>query len=347
MSASVELSQKGYEIALWNRSEPALAPFRTAKGIQYEGVLGDGFTLPAALCTDISQVLQGAEVILVCLPTLALAGIAQLLGEQEINIPVVLNPGHTGGALEFYHIFKQQGRTPPPIAEFSTLSYVARKSAPNTINITGAANHLWVAKMPGGEKALSAAQELYPVAENIGDVLGTSLTNVNMVLHPPGAVLGASWAEHTGGDFTFYVEGLTDGVGRVLEQLDQERIAVGAAFGHQLPDLFAEMRMIGTIEKETPKSEGLTRAIRSGKANKRIKAPDTLEHRYYQEDLWFGLRPFLAFASLAKVEVPIARSLMHLGQGLLGNFDENRGRTAQKMGIAGMTGPELMDYIKG
>ena len=68
-----------------------------------------------------------------------------------------------------------------------------------------------------------------------------------MVLHCPGAVLGAAWVEAKRGDFTFYVEGMTAGVARVMAKLDAERQAVAAAFGHALHSLVEEMQAIGTV----------------------------------------------------------------------------------------------------
>ena len=67
---------------------------------------------------------------------------------------------------------------------------------------------------------------LYPAAIPEGDVLATSLANVNLVLHTPGAILSAAWVEATGGDFRFYVDAMTPGVVRVIEALDRERRAV-------------------------------------------------------------------------------------------------------------------------
>ena len=43
-------------------------------------------------------------------------------------------------------------------------------------------------------------------------MIACDLCNINMVVHPPGAILGAAWVEATGGDFTFYVQGMTPGV---------------------------------------------------------------------------------------------------------------------------------------
>ncbi len=345
-SAVVELNHRGFETRLWNRSPATLAPFQQAGGIKYTGVFGEGLVKPTLITADLREAIVGVDIILVCLPTLAHANIAESLAKLgENNIPVVLNPGHTGGSLEFVEAFKRHNVTPPPTAEFSTLTYIARKPEPDTVWTTGAAKHLWVAAMPGGESALAGARELFPNAEAAGDVIATGLANVNMILHPPGAILGAAWVESCGGDFTFYVEGLPDGVGRIMEALDAERLAVAKAYGHDVPDLFAEMQSIGTIESDVDRSVGLAAAIRAGGANSKIKAPDSLEHRYYREDLWYGIKPFLVLAEIAQTQVPIAGSLMSLAEALVDASVKTEGRSAATMGIEGLSKAELINLV--
>src|SRR5699024_4255316 len=153
-------------------------------------------------------------------------------------------------------------------------------------------------------------------AYDSGDVLATGLANVNMVLHPPGAILSASWVEARHGDYTFYVEGMTPGVARVMQQLDQERLAVARAFGHQLPILIEEMRALGTVEADAS-GDDYAKAVASGEANRLIRGPDSFEHRYYIEDFNYGLTPFLCLAEIAGVATPIAKSLSHLGELLI------------------------------
>ena len=301
LSAAVELTLNGHSTHLWNRSIAALDPFAAGGEIHYTGAFGTGFVRPGLMSTDLAEVLGSADAILVCLPTLAHRAVAErLLVHGRNEVPVILNPGHTGGALEFCDVFHTKGIEPPPTAEFSTLTYIVRKSDPITVSITGTANRVWVAALPGGERAIELAQTLYPSATRARDVMATGLANVNMVLHPPGAILGASWIESTGGDFTFYVEGLPAGVGRVMEALDAERLAVAAAYDHRLPPLFDEMQAIGTIEAGVNPCDGLAAAVRGGSANAKIKAPDSLAHRYYAEDFNYGLKPFLALPLQAK-----------------------------------------------
>jgi opine dehydrogenase len=347
-SAAVELAGGGHTVTLWSRSASTLEPFSDAGGISHTGVLGSGTLMPELMTDRLDRVLEDADVALVCLPTSAHVSLARALAEIRANsLPVVLNPGHTGGALAFRRVFDDAGLRPPPVAEFSTLTYVARKSAPDTVHTSGVAGRVWVACLPGDEAAVEQARELYPAAERARDVLATSLANVNMILHPPGSIMGASWIESTGGDFTFYVDGLSPGVGRIMERLDAERLAAGREFGLDLPDLFAEMQAIGTIEPDADSEAGLTAAVRSGTANSRIRAPASLRHRYFIEDFFFGLRPFLEFSAVAGVATPVARALMTLAEQLIDPDGEIAGRSARVMGIEGMDRPGLLQLVSG
>jgi opine dehydrogenase len=348
-AATTELIQNGFDVRLWNRSVETLQPFIENNGIKYEGVLGEGTVVPDLISNNLEEVLEAADGILICMPTLAhgrLAGALAALGQS--SLPVVLNPGHTGGAMEFHQTYAAQSVSPPPIAEFSTLTYVARKNSPEKVTITGVAKRVRVAGMAGDIIATDLAMRLYPIAAKCADVIATSLSNVNLVLHPPGCILAAAWVEATSGEFTFYVDGMTDGVGRVMQQLDNERRIVASAYGHELPALDDEMLAIGTIDQDSADLR-LPERIRQGRANRSIKAPNSLQHRYYVEDFWYGLMPFMALADVANVPVPTARSLMTLAAALKSESESEslRGRTAQRMGVQGLGKKEIIDLVRG
>ena len=157
------------------------------------------------------------------------------------------------------------------------------------------------------------------------------------------------WAHHgvqaTRGRYSaFYVAGLTEGVARVMERLDAEA-AVGRGFAIELPSLFDEMQAIGTIESNVDSGVGLAAAIRGGTANRTINAPGGFTHRYYQEDLWYGLGPFLALAEIARVDAPCARSQMQLGATAVGPDAPPGRRSAMEMGIAGLDKDALLAFI--
>lgn len=341
-AAVVELSLAGHEVRWWNRTDATIAPFRKAGGVQYEGVLGEGFSRPATFARSLVEALAGAEIAMVSLPSLAHEAIAHALADAAVSCPVLLNPGHTGGALHVAEVFRARGVAAPALVELSTLTYIARKPAPDTVRVTGAAGRVWAACLPAGENALALTQTLYPAAATARDVIASSLANVNLVLHTPGAILSAAWVEATGGDFLFYVEAMTPGVARSIDALDCERLAVAAAFGHELPSLGREMAAIGSALA----TDDLRAAIAGGEANRTIKAPDSLAHRYYAEDFGYGLVPLLALAKIGGVETPYAAALVEVASVLRGEDVRATGLTAERLGIAGLDRNSLLARVR-
>jgi opine dehydrogenase len=138
---------------------------------------------------------------------------------------------------------------------------------------------------------------------------------------------------------------MTPGVARVMKALDDERRAVAAAFGHELPNLIEEMQRIGTVEVDIEDTQDFAAAIAGGEANSRIKAPESLSHRYYREDFGHGLLPFMAFATIGGVAIPVANSLFKLADVLVGANYRAGGRTAETMGIAGLDRKQLISLV--
>lgn len=320
-AAAVDLTRRGHEVTLWHPRAERLE--QLVDGIVHRGALGEGIAR-VRLARDLAGALDGADVAVACLPAVARPRLVDALARAHATTPLVLDPGGVGGALHVAASLPE----PPPLATLSTLTYVARFAEPDVVNVTGVARRVHGAALPGGERALELAQDIFPQVAPAADVLAADLANVNLVLHPPGAILGAAWVEATGGDFRFYVEGMTPGVVRVLEALDAERLAVAHAYGHELEPLAEEMRAIGTA------AAGATGdAIRGGGANATIRAPGSLAHRYYREDVAYGLAPFCALAGAADVDVPIAESLLRLGLTLTGDTDT---LGAAELGIEGL-----------
>ena len=73
--------------------------------------------------------------------------------------------------MEFHQTYVKQGVTPPPVAEFSTLTYVARKYSPEMVTITGVAKQVRVAGMAAralvSVRADTAAERLWAAEQLI------------------------------------------------------------------------------------------------------------------------------------------------------------------------------------
>ncbi|WP_082753757.1 NAD/NADP octopine/nopaline dehydrogenase family protein [Mycobacterium sp. NAZ190054] len=348
LSAAVELTAAGHGVRLWNRSATTLKPYREAGGVHASGVLGETFTPLPVITTELAEAVDGAEVAVVCLPALAHRALADDLAGLGCRVPLLLNPGHTLGAAHVASRFARLGIERPPIAELSTLTYVARCGDGPEVRITGTARRVRAATLGTDDTALTFATQLWPSCRPEPDVFATGLANVNAVLHPPAAVLAAAWVEATGGQFAYYAEATTPAVATVMTRLDEERLALATAFGHTLDPLVQEMLAIGTVDA-VPDSgtaeDQLRIAVSTGRANASIMAPASLEHRYYREDFAFAVVPMLELAAIAHIEMPVATALLHLVDCATHGAAKRDGLRLRDVGLEAGSTDELLDLV--
>jgi opine dehydrogenase len=347
VAAVAELTQKGHEVSLWNRSAATIASFQEIGGVAYEGALGKGKAVTRRITTDLADALDGAELAVVCLPAVAHEEVALAMARLSCGVPIILDPGGTGGALLFRRAFKDEGATLPPIVEMSTLTYIARKTEPAKVSVFAVAKKVHAACLPGGEQGLDAADTLFGRVSREPHVLSTSLRNINLVLHPPVALLSAAWVEATGGDFLVYSQAVTPGVFALMEALDTERKAVGAAVGLELPSLVDEMSGVGSVDEDAYRRGDRRGAIVRGEANASIKAPSSLEHRYYQEDLPFAVLPFTEVARACVVPTPVADAILTVASSMLGSDPRSLGLNSHRLGIQGVdSAARLLEIVE-
>jgi len=263
--------------------------------------------------------------------------VAPYLRDEHI---VVLNPGRTGGALEFHSILrKKMGVTAEVlIGEAQTLLYASRNINPAQVKIFGLKNTIPVAALPGN-KTSELVQKLrltFPQFVPGDNVLKTSLDNIGAIFHPALTVLNAARIESTRGEFQFYMEGVTSSVAHVLEALDAERVAVAAALG---------IRAIPAREwlyvAYDAAGKNLYDAMRNNHGYKGINAPSVVDHRYLWEDVPMSLVPIASIGELLGVPTPTINNMIHLAS-LMNQTDYwDIGRTAGKMGLSGLSVAEI------
>ncbi len=349
LAAAADLTQRGFDVRLHARRAETLRPIRDRGGIELRGV-HTGFVPFTAATTDLAEALDGAELVMLVVPSVAHESYAQALAPLlRPDLPVLLNPGHTGGGLHFAHALRSQGYGQPlQTCETVTLSYICRLEAPATVNIYSYTKNLAFAAFPSRnlDRLLALVTPLFPEIRPAASVLETALMNINAIFHPPGMVMNTGWIEHTRGDFLFYNEGITEGVGRVTAAVDAERQAVGRALGIETPSFLEVFHRAGLTTDAALESGSIARACRESEPNRTIKAPPTLDHRYTHEDVGYGLVPLSALGRLARVATPAIDSLVTLAGLSVGVDFWATGLTLDKMGIAGLTAAGLQSFLE-
>jgi opine dehydrogenase len=317
--------------------------------------MGDGLTASglvegtapvALLTTSLPAAVRGADVVAVTVPSPALphyAGpLAEALGDDQL---LWLDPGHCGGALYLAaEIARRTGRRGRPVCELSTSSHGARMTGPASVAVFGLPSAaLGALPAAAGTECAERVGELLPERFTLaGGVLEVDLMNVNAIMHPAQMVLNASWIEATGGAFAVYAEGSGPGLGRVIDAVDAERLALAAALGVPAAPFGELMHRAGYTTAEAAATGTAHAVLQAGEAIRAVPAPPTLDHRYLHEDVGWGLVPWLHLATAAAVPVPAIRALITLAGVLTGVDYLQAGLTLERMGLAGLTGAGLL-----
>ncbi len=349
---AADLSLQGHEVRLFELPDwaDAIAEVKRQGGIEAEPVQGvglqGGFASIHTVTSDPALAIDNADVIFVVVPAFAQASFAEAIAPHvRPEQIVILSPGSFGGAVTFARTLQENGCAElPRLCEAQSMVYACRKTGPAAVMISGVKEHLRVAVFPAkltGE-VMPILQSIYPTLETADNVLWTWLSNPNPIAHPPITILNTGWLEHTGGDFLFYLEGMTPAVTRVVDALDDERIAVGAAFGLELQahaDLTELWYGHQAVRLQTDKS---AREL----AYAAIKCEPKLDSRYLTEDLPFGLVPWENMAKMAGLETPICTAMINLGNTLLGRDFRAEGLTLERIGLGEMSITELQDMAE-
>jgi len=340
MAMASHLALKGFRVHLYNRSPERLYPIQRGGGIQLIAQGGEELPrgkagIPVATA-DIAEALEGVDILMVVVPATGHAFMAEKcaphLKDGQI---VVLHPGRTGGAMEFHHILRQKGvRADVIVAEAQTFLYASRATNPAQVQIFRIKNSVPVAAIPAYRtpeviRALAPAYSEFIPGDN---VMKTSMDNIGAIFHPAATVLNAARIESTHGDFEYYIDGITPSVARVLEALDAERVAVGAAMGFHCMTAREWLYIAYDAAGKT-----LFDAMRANAGYYGIKAPNRLEHRYLWEDVPMSLVPIASMGEMFGVPCPSIKAIIHLANLLNGCDYWQTGRTVGSMGLAGLT----------
>lgn len=333
------LAVMGFPVTLFNRSDDKLHAVRWHGGIRVSGEV-NGFGAIVRATSDIAEAVYDADVIMVVTPSTAHRPLAESMSRcLKSGQIVILNPGRTGGAMEFREVLRERDiSTPLIIAETQTFIYASRAVSAYEAHIHRVKNSVPVATLPAYwiPQLLSVVNHAFPQFVAGGNVLSTSLENIGAIFHPALTILNAGWIESTHGEFDYYINGITPSVATVLEAVDRERVAVATALGVRS----VSAREWLYLSYDSP-GQDLYEAIQNTDGYRGIKAPQNIAHRYIFEDIPMSLVPLSSIGAMLGVPTPLIDNVIQLGSLMHGVDYRERGRTVERLGIAGYSVREI------
>ena len=333
---------QGYDVCLYGRNEDVVRKLSLSACIHLCGRI-QGVGRLNSITTDIHKAVQGATIIMVVTTANSHAEIAtKIAGDLKDEQIVILNPGRTGGALEFRNALNAAGnKAHVYVSEAQTLIYACRLVEVGTVNIIGIKEKVLISSVPANDiqfvlNNITPAFPCFCAAEN---VLRTSLENVGAILHPCVLLFNAATIERNS-EFWFYRD-TTPQIASFIERFDMERLAVGKAYG---VDLLSVNEWINYAYPGT-KGGTLCERMRNNPAYHDIKSPSTIFTRQLTEDIPTGVLPIIELGRVAGVPTPLMHSMVNICGALLGINFYTTGRTLKKLGLSGMSQNDIIKYL--
>jgi opine dehydrogenase len=337
------LSLKGFPVALFNRSEERISYIKKKKGIQLCGLINE-FVPVDTITTDMKEAVTGAGLIMVVVPAQAHKFIAckcaPYLSEGQI---IVLNPGRTGGAMEFRNTLLQCGiKKRIYLAEAQTFLFVSR-ALDKTVRISGIKNSVPVAALPScdTDKVVSVLHRVHESFEKANNVLETSLGNIGAIFHPSTMLFNIGRIE-SNREFSYYYEGITPQIARFLERVDKERQSIARKLK---TNTFSACQWLKRAY--SAQGDSLYELIQDNGKYRGVGSPTSLLHRYILEDIPTGLVPMSSIAHHLGILTPVIDHVVGICSQLYGTDFRKIGRTVDSLGLANKDRDEIIDYVSG
>ncbi len=337
------LAYLGHNVNLYNRTIEKVAKIAKQGFIEMEGCIsGRGYL--NSVTDSIESAIYGADVIMVAVPACAHKSIAELIAPHvEPGQYIVLNPGRTGGALEFKNIIRNinpgKGIC---MVEAQTLLFACRVAEEGKVSMLSKKNEVKVAALPAirTKEFIGVINHIIPEFVETNSVLDTSFNNIGAILHPIPTILNCGRIESTGGNFLYYIEGITPTVAKIIEEVDYERMRVADALGAEIVSLREWLGYTYDAYGET-----LCEALSNVKGYWGIKSPSSLDTRYIFEDVPQSLVPIADMGQYLEIETPTINSIIHLASVIHGKDYYKLGRKVEDMGLLGLSLDEIKSYV--
>ncbi len=354
-ASAADLNLKGFSVSLFELPEFAagIQGAREKGGIDLSArgtkAVQTGFAKLECITSDASLVVPDADILLLVTPAFAQRRFAEACAPyMRPGQVVILTPGNFGGSIEFANVLEKHGtRKGVVVAEGECMIYSGFKDSGTSVWVSGYKAGMKIAAFPAKDTkaAFEAMRALYPDVEAAENVFETGLRNVNTVLHAPILILNAGWVEASEGDFLFYWDGCTPGVGRAVEAVEDERLALGKAFGLELTP--TRDVLLRWYKDEGIKGDTLTKVLATNPVYQWDSAPKTLRHRFFLEDIPYGMVPMEDIAALADIPTPVISSVITLAGTALNTDLRRDARGLESLGMAGMNIHEVKRFIEG
>jgi len=288
------LAKSGHEPMLWSPSGDRTSALAAGEPLKATGDIEA--TVPVRVAGDCKEAIDHAEAVVIALPVNGHRMVMDAAAPHLIDgMPVIVS---SHGSFAALYLSKQLARrnVSLPIIVWGTTLLTGRQQGPTEVHVSTVRQKIDVATLP-----FNAREQGYELCTALfGDrfvkrdgMLAIALSNLNPQNHLGIALLnltrmekGEQWSQ--GGN-------VTPAVGRVIEALDAERLAIARHFGIAVRTVQEHFSLsfhvpMGSVSEMNQEME------RQGRGG---FGPTTADSRYVLEDVPFGLLPTVLLGKIS------------------------------------------------
>ena len=110
---------------------------------------------------------------------------------------------------------------------------------------------------------------------------------------------------------------------------------------------YAQSDPVTCTQQGYASSEDYYECYAEGPGFGRFRGPDTLDHRYFHEDIGMGLVMFCSLGEFLGVPTPVSEAFVRMGSIITGiDYFAAGTRTLESLGLAGLDVEELKSYLE-
>ena len=281
---AVLVEQQGHKVTLWSPSGERTKALSAGEPLIAEGAIQGTFH-PAVAATA-AELVASAEALVIALPAYGHKTVLDAIAPYVTQEQTVIFSSHASfGALYLSRLLAERGIVATIVA-WGTTAVSGRQRSPTSVNVNTVRKQVDIATVPASRSAagLAVCKDLFGDRFlDRGSLMAIALSNLNPQNHM-GIALGNMTRMERGESWS-QGQNVTPNVGRLLEELDQERIAIASKLGLDVRNIFQHFH----LSFHVPVSSISQMNQEMHDAGNGGSGPTTADSRYVTEDVPFGL----------------------------------------------------------
>jgi opine dehydrogenase len=366
---AADFALAGYKVRLYDLPEFAsrsLGEVLEIRKIELGGVQSNlrnfrraGVAEIDVVTTDIAEALKGAGLVIVTIPGFGHeVFFERMIPHLEDGQTIGIFPDNFG-SLVLKEMMREKGcDVDVVIGGWHSEPYGTRLLKPGKVDCTiREANQIYDA-LPSrdGDRFFEALRDA-PIFGGVSDfiradtAIGVSIANANPLVHIPGSILNVGAMEVSQvedilapkGQWNLYKHGMSPSVSRVQMAFYHEERKIMDALGLKMIPEYPDRQF---FSKYSVMASEYFIPFGVATLSSNIYGPNSIEDRYFTEDIPIGAVVRYHIARAFDVDVPVIKSMIDLGSIICERDFIKEGRSLKKMGLEGLRKEQMIRYLR-